>query len=186
MTCPPHNHKQFDLATGVEAVLLCLLESTKTFQNKTVDVVIAWQTSLGLCIGEWMLICRSLRPPHLSSFIFQDNNGDRWTSTTFRHKFLIPLLEYKRLEGDPYLTPYDGTTPRSSISHIFYSLHSYRRGGRSDASLKRMGSICKATQDEIEEHDRWRQKNILTNEPIPLHYRSWSVEDRVYLTLLCM
>ena len=138
VTCPPHNHKQFDLPTGVGAVLLRLLESTKTSQNKTVDVVIAWQTSLGLCIGEWMLICRSLHPPHLSPFIFQDNNGDRWTSTTFRHKFLIPLLEYQRLEGDPYLTPYDGTTPGFSISHIFYSLYSYRQGGRSDAPLKRM------------------------------------------------
>ena len=186
VTCSPKEHKKFDLPVGVGAVLLRLLPSTKSSQDKSVDVVLAWKTALGLCVGEWLLICRSLHPPSLSPYIFQDANGDRWSSTSFRRKHLLPLLEYQRLEGDPYLTPYDGTQPGSSIGQVFFSLHSYRRGGRSDASLKRPGSIRKATQDEVEEHARWRKKNKPASEPIPLHYRSWSLEDRVFLTLLCM
>ena len=172
LLCPPKDHKRFGLPPRVGGILLRLLESTKSSQDKSVDVVLAWRTSLGLCVGEWFEVCKALHPPSLSSFIFQDLQGNIWCSADFRREFVIPLLEQQRLEGDPYLTPYDGKVPGTALSSIFYSIHSYHRGGRSDASVSRPGSVRKATQDEIEEHGRWRTKNRASAEPIPLHYRS--------------
>jgi hypothetical protein len=69
---------------------------------------------------------------------------------------MIPLLELKRFQGDPYLAPYDGVLPGSCLSDAFFSYHAYRGGGRAHVNQKRAGCIRKAHKDETCGHGRWR------------------------------
>ena len=96
------------------------------------------------------------------------------------------MLDQQRLEGDAYLAPFNGSTPELCLAHLFYSMHSYRSGGQSDVSIKRIGSLRKATPEEVDEHGRWRQQNVPGAERMALHYTQRPVLDRVAITLFCM
>lgn len=91
-------------------------------------------------------------------------------------------LEMLKAEGDITLlalTGDDGDT----IPNKYYSMNTYRRGGRSHVSKRRAGKR-QATTIEVYEHGRWQHKR--QGEDMPTRYREFTLEDRIYVTLLCM
>ena len=152
----------------------------------TADVVLASTFASGLSpLAAWsqfLACCRELG--WTTGPLFRLSDGTRWSSQYFRVFHLYPLLRLQRAAGDPALTPFDDT-PGNSIEHKFYSFHTYRRGGRSQASRKRPNNLRKATNAETIEHGRWRSRGGPTSD-MPTHYREWTVEDKLYITLCCM
>jgi hypothetical protein len=169
------------------AVAFRLLPQTKSDRTKTADVLIAYNTFSGLSIGKW---CHRLREslgfdefPTDSTPIFVTREGTPWTSNYFRTTYLIPFLEMQRTNGDMHFTSCDGS-PGNTIADHFWSLHSYRRGGRTHVSRRRVGCFRKATAQEIAEHGRWRASR--TSMDMPTLYLEWTYLDRISITLLCM
>ena len=185
---PPSEGAVYGLPPNVGAILFQLLPSTKSSRNKQVDIVIAWQTSSGLNLGYWLhYLFQTMdklkwNSPH--SFIFRSTLGStHWSSHYFRTNHLYPLLHLQFFQGDVTLRHIQPTTTHG-IPYHFYSLHSYRRGAKTFPTRKRNGCRRAATRVELENHGRWRVKNT-GREDMPLHYTEPSIEDRVYLTLLC-
>jgi hypothetical protein len=172
------------LNTG--AVLLRLLEETKSDRYKAADVILAFKSASGLSLGYWLgelsIIRQALGWTY--SHVLVHPNGKPWTSHFFRETHVYPLLELQRLAGDPFLAAFDGR-PGNSIRDKIYSLHSYRRGADTWVHKKREGCVRRATVLEITEHGRWRIKNR-GSESMPVHYRELSMEERLYITLFCM
>jgi hypothetical protein len=174
------------LPPGTGAILLQLLESTKSHQSQQVDVILAALTASGLAPGAAYLEVCANRPAGLATdLVFKSLNGKVWDSHYYRHTHLYPLLEQQRLEGDPYLLPFDGSTPTRHIALLYYSMGLYRRGGNSFVQRHRTGCVRKADPDEVINHGRWRSKNR-GSEPMPVHYHEPTLEDLIYITLLCM
>ena len=184
---PPHEHGRHNLPPGVGVILLRLLPSTKSSSDKQADMVIAWETSGGLCLGYWLTklytIMRSLKWYRPSSFIFRNTKNTSWNSYGYRHQHLYPLLTQQLHAKDPLLRHLPITSD-NDIKRLFCSLPSYRRGAKSHCQRKRPGCHRAAYPYEKTEHGRWRIKNM-GNEDMPTHYTEASIEDRVYLTLLC-
>jgi hypothetical protein len=61
----------------------------------------------------------------------------------------------------------------------------YRRGGRSQVTTRRAGCVRAASKAEIAELGRWRTQNR-GYESMVEHYNKITLEDRIYITLLCM
>lgn len=179
-----------DLPVGVGCLLLRLKEATKTNRDSTADLPIAYTTVSGYRPGKWyerLVDCHNgQEPTNDPSYIFISDQGVRWDSFTFRHAFVYPLLTKLMMEGDPYLTPLGRGGDGNTIEAKFKSLHMYRRGGRSHCEIVREKKTGrkKATQPEIYEHGRWRQRR--ESEPIDVMYRQWSLYDRLQITLWCM
>ena len=184
---PPGKGDMYNFPSNVGAILLQLLPSTKSSRNKQVDVVIAWQTASGLSFGFWMsrliFILHQLHWKTPSSYLFRTNSNAPWTSHYFRTNHLYPLLHLQYLNGDATLR-HINITSSQDIPYYFFSMHSYRRGADTHCSRLREGCIRKAHHDEKIDHGRWRIKNT-GRENMPTHYREPSIEDRLYLTLLC-
>lgn len=173
------------LPPNTGALLLRLLDSTKSDPTKQADVVIAYATAGGHEPGRWFRTLRSLvRPTDLSELIFRHPTGGVWDSRSFRLAHVYPLLQLQRLGGDPYLSAFTGT-PGNTICDKLWSLHMYRRGGNTQTRRHRPPCIRKATREERDEHGRWRRRHT-GSEPMQLHYDAPPLEDRVYITLLCM
>jgi hypothetical protein len=81
-------------------------------------------------------------------------------------------------------SPYDGA-PGKIIEAKFYSFGMYRRGGRSQVTMRREGCVRAASKAEIAEHGRWRTHNG-GYEAMSEHYNESTLEDHIYITLLCM
>jgi hypothetical protein len=111
-------------------------------------------------------------------------NWQRWTSSYFKSTPVSPLLHIERNRGDPLLFPYDGA-PGNSIDANFYYVGMYRRGGRSQVTMRRVGCGRAEAKAEIAEHGRWRTQNW-GYESMPEHYNEITLEDRIYITLLYM
>ena len=184
--CLPTDGDRFGLPAGIGAVFLRLLAMTKSSPYMTADVVLASTFASGLSpLSAWlqfMACCQDLG--WTTGPLFRLSDGTRWSSHYFRIFHLYPLLRLQRALGDPALTPFDDS-PGNSIEHKFYSFHTYRRGGRSQASRKRDNNLRKATNAETIEHGRWRSRGGPTSD-MPTHYREWTVEDKIYITLCCM
>ena len=184
---PPKQGAIYGLPPNVGAVLFTLLPSTKSSRNRQVDIVVAWQISSDLCLGYW--ISRLFKLLHQlewytpSSFLFRSSTSTPWSSLYFRSNHLYPLLHLQRIEGDVQLCHINITTS-NDISYHFYSLHSYRRGAQSNTIRPRQGCQRRALPHEVNDHGRWRVRNT-GKEDMPTHYRTPSVEDMIYLTLLC-
>jgi hypothetical protein len=116
--------------------------------------------------------------------LFRHYNGQRWTSSYFKSTHMYPLLHIQRNGGDPILAPYDGA-PGNSIEAKFYSFGMYRRGGRSQVTMRRSGCVRAASKDEIAEHERWITQNR-GYEAMSEHYNESTLEDRIYITIICM
>ena len=121
------------------ALLVKLLQQTKTNRSSVADVALAFCTGSGLNLGQWLLRIRkhTLRAPISDNptewatdtrYLFCHSSGLSWDSTYFRQTYLIPLLQAQRLEGDPYLREYDGS-PGKKMAEAFYFMHCYRRVG---------------------------------------------------------
>ena len=183
----PQNHGKHNLPPGVGAIQLRLLPTTKSQRDKQADVIIAWKTSGGLRLGHWLtklyIAMKSLdwKSPH--SYLFRDKANTPWSSYYIRSKHLYPLLHRQLKAKDPLLTHLSIST-NHGIEWYYYSLHSYRRGAQSHCLRQRPGCKRAALPHERIEHGRWRVKNQ-GMEDMPTHYTEASVEDRIYLTLLC-
>jgi hypothetical protein len=169
------------------ALLLKLLESTKSHQTEQVDVILAARTASGFRPGSTYLAALAQRPASAlpTDPVFTSRSGKVWDSHYFRHTHLYPLLEQQRREGDPYLLPFDGSTPTRLIPLLYYSMGCYRRGANSHVQRHRPGCVRKADPGEVINHGRWRSKNR-GSEPMPVHYHEPTLEDLLYITLLCM
>ena len=180
---PPSDGPRLGLPRGVGAVGLTLLPSTKGSQTAQADVWVAFTTASGLSLGTWWgryLALTDGSAPGL--LIFRHADDSPWNSAFFRHKFLYPWLHTLRMDGDPYLSHFDGT-PGRSIPENFYSMGSFRRGARLDVSERQQGSVRKATKEERFEHERWLQKKA---PDIDVHYLEWGMTEKIRLTLLSM
>ena len=182
----PSPQPRYGLPPGTGALLLRLLESTKTNQSRTADHLVAYQTASGFRPGWYFEQLRALCPPGTkpSAPIFVTENGRVWNSYHFRDTYLYPSLSRLWLQHDPLLQTYAPHSPED-LAKKFYSLHSYRRGGRTHVSKKRAGCIRKATTLEVSDHGRWRRR-YETQSDMPTHYQETTLEDRLYITLLCM
>jgi hypothetical protein len=182
---PAANGGRYGLPANSGAVLLSLTPETKSDSTVTADVVMAWQTSGGFTLGYWLDQLRSYA--HLLGYgngpIFRTARGRRWTSRYFRTEHLWPLLAEQRSLGDPLFLTCDDT-PGNTIPDKFWSMHMYRRGAATHVKRKRPECVREATNDESNEHARWRCRNT-GSESVGLHYQEMSVEDRLYITLLC-
>jgi hypothetical protein len=183
----PGDGAMLDLPPATGAISLRLLPQTKSDQSRTADVIIAYTTASGFSMGRWLHRLReSLGAVELlsdESLIFQERDGTPWTSLYFRSTYLIPLLEMQHRAGDIHLTTFDGS-PGNSIADKFWSMHTYRRGGRTHVSRVRVGCTRKATTIEVHEHGRWRFSR--SSMDMPTLYLEWTSVDRISVTLLCM
>jgi hypothetical protein len=102
----------------------------------------------------------------------------------FKSTNVYPLLRIYRNRGDPSLVPYD-RAPVNSIDANFYSFGMYRRGGCSQVTMRRACCVWAASKAEIAEHGWWRTQNR-GYESMSEHYSESTLEDRIYITLLCM
>jgi hypothetical protein len=184
---PPAEAYSRGLPRDLGAFLLKLLESTKSNQTTQVDMILASYTASGFDLGSSFTAAFLQRPAGTcaTDLVFRGFYGKQWDSHHFRHVHVYPLLELQRLAGDPYLRPYNGSSPSLLIALLFYSMGMYRRGARSHVQRQRARCIRRATEDEIANHGRWRSRN-LGGESMLVHYDSPPLEDLLYLTLLCM
>jgi len=175
------------LEPGIGAIALRLLPETKTNRTSRADQFVSFHSSSGLSYGVWLT---RLEQIHTRLFgqatgpLFRHFAGNRWTSTYFRQVYLYPWLERQRNEGDPMLQRFDPNSERDSIPDRFFSMGSYRRGGRSHVAKKRPGCVRKATPLEVYEHGRWSIRS--GTEAAPIHYNEPSTADKIDITLLCM
>lgn len=186
----PSDGPVHDLPFNMGCLLLRLLEATKTNRATTADVPIAYATKSGYKAGRWYERLHSVRHTNVNTlddpaFIFVHETGTPWDSFFYRQEFVYPLLYKLQIDGDPYLSPFKGGTGQS-IQEAFKSLHMYRRGGRSHCDIVRppANHRRKATPAEVYEHGRWRRAR--SSEAIDVVYRSWTLFDRLQLTLCCM
>ena len=145
----------------------------------------AWKTNSGFLVGQWFSFLFALMDElGINDFLFQDPvTNRRWTSTSYRYCHLFPLLQLQKNASDPYLSKIDGS-PGNTFGDRFTMFHLYRRSGRSHCRLHRPGCQRAATTLETYLHGRWRFRNK-GREAIDLHYLEPTLEDRIYLTLLC-
>lgn len=179
----PADGPTMDLPPSVGALLLRLTPETKSSRSRTVDVVISYVTAGGFTPGKWLQRARATAPPSRpSDLIFSTPNGNPWTSIFFRTTFLHPSLMEQR-STDAFLRAFNNESG-NTIPDKFWSLHSYRRGARTHVSRRHRSQMRTATTDEIYEHARWRRRS--SSEQIDVHYREWTLRDRISLTQLCM
>jgi hypothetical protein len=184
----PENGKYLGLAAGVGALELRLAPDTKSDPTRTADVVIAYTTATGLSLGKWLT--RLLQfPPTTTGFLFSTTTRRVWSSAYFRREYAVPFLEELRLTGEPTLQVF-AAREGHRIHNKVWSMHSWRRGGRSKATKTpragdpRPPGARRASTDEISEHGRWRQR--FRAEAMEVHYNEWDVVDRISITLFCM
>jgi hypothetical protein len=179
----PDDGPTLGLRPGVGAVELLLLPETKASRTKLADVVVSYVCASGLSLGLWLERLRSLWSADLvGSPLIRGSSGAPWTSHYFRSQHLYVWLNQMRVEGDPFLQAFT-QSPGNRIEDKFYSMGSYRRGGRSSCT-KRSNGLQQATDSEVYEHGRWSHK--ISKESMPTRYNEFSLEDRLNLTLLCM
>jgi hypothetical protein len=171
------------LALGTGVIELRLLPETKSNRTKVADIVIAFTCASGLSLGLWLTRLRRLSPDAApTSALIRGSTGLPWTSYFFRTHYLYPWLHQMRTEGDPFLLAFS-TTAGNRIEDKYYSMGTYRRGGRSSCT-KRTNGTLKATPAEVYEHGRWTVKQ--SKENMPTRYNEFTLDDRINLTLLCM
>lgn len=178
-----------DLPPNVGSVQFRLKEETKVDRTRQADVIIAYETLSGLCIGRWLrrlflhlgISRRSART--YAHWLFTHPNGAPWDSRYYRYTYLYPALERQRALGDPYLAKYDGSKGNELSTH-FWSLHCYRRCSRTEAERTKKAPMRKATKAEIYEHARWRYKR--SGEAIDVNYRDWALRERINITYFSM
>jgi hypothetical protein len=175
------------LPPGVGAVEYNLCEETKSDPTRTADVIIAWETLSGLSLGKWLERLVQFEP-HDGTSLFSTPTQPVWTSRYFREEYAWPLLEQMRREGEPTLKCFS-LKAKKGIRDKIYSLHSWRRAGRSRVSRRPRHNEPNppgtrlATSHEVYEHGRWEK--LGKSEDMPAHYNQWELPDRIAVTLFC-
>ena len=184
----PSQSAEWNLPSGCGCIGLDLLPETKTSRSLRADIIIAWKTISGLCLGRWLMRMVKLTPnwgkSKAKAFRFPD--GGQWTSAYYRNTYLYPSLRRQRDAGDKYLAAYKDNVAGMTFEDKFWSLHSYRRGSRSAVSRADRGlGTRRATNDQVYEHARWERRQS-SSEAIDVIYREWQIIDRIQISLLCM
>ena len=182
---PPAQGPTRGLPPNIGAVELRLLESTKSHQSLTADIVIAYTTLSGLSLGKWLSRLFSFSPC-LPNLLFSTRSQPQWSSVYFRHQYIYPLLELQRLKGEPSLQCFTNIQGQR-IQDRINSMHAWRRGGRTVAgrvSQLKIPNARAATKMEIYFHGRWAHPR--KSEEIAQQYNQWDLYDRIALTLFCM
>jgi hypothetical protein len=181
---PPDDALIHDLPRGVGAICGSLQPETKFSRTIRADVIMAWRTISGFCIGMWWERLCDEFPLHTGP-LFCHLDGTCWTSKYFCETFLYPSLHRQRASGDPFLRAFNDQ-PGNRIPDKFWSLHCYRRGGRSQQVTRGPTAqipFRRASKEQRYEHARWRLQ--CTGESVDALYREWNLRDRVRLTLFC-
>ena len=182
---PPEDGPAHGLPLGIGFLSLLLAEATKSSPTVQADVILAWLTSGGMQPGLWY--ARLLTSLDELGWLnegplFRHRDGTLWDSHFFRHAHVYPLLQLQRAAGDPILS--QCTNQRGhTIENLYYSMHMYRRGGRTHVERGHARCRRKASPLEVTEHGRWRKK---VAPDMAAHYNEWEVPERIKLTLLCM
>jgi hypothetical protein len=176
------------LPPGVGAIEYRLLPATKSDPTLSADVIIAFRTLSGLSLGKWANRLHEFQAQH-PELLFSTRKMTVWTSRYFRETYSYPLLELQRLQGEPTLKSFS-SLPGQRIRDKVWSMHSWRRGGRSKVSRAPRHNepspkgTQKATPTEIYEHGRWA--HAPSAEDMPKRYNQWDLADRICLSLFCM
>lgn len=177
----PSDGPMYDIPPGLGMILLRLLPQTKSNRTATADVVVAFQTLIGLHLGCWchrlsrLLYGTSLWPSS-SAHIFCESDRSLWTSLSFRTNFVYPCLTQLQAGGNPYLRPFRGEG--NTIPEKFWSMHMYRRGARNHVTRVCTHESFKfkvARPMQVYEHGRWRRRR--SSEPIDVQYNDWTYAD---------
>jgi hypothetical protein len=187
---PPEDAAIHGLPPGIGAIEFSLLPETKSDSAKTADVVIAYCTLSGLSLGKWASRLAD-HEPFIPGRLFSSPDYPQWTSRIFRETYAWPLLEAMRVQGEPTLKCFSAEKGKR-IRDAVYSIHSWRRSGRSRVSRSarhnepKPAGARQATTPEIYEHGRWEAAKTNRTEDMPARYNQWEVVDRLALTLCCM
>jgi hypothetical protein len=187
---PPSEGPTRGLPPQVGAIEFNLLLETKSDPCRVADIVITYETLSGLSLGDWMDRLLTFEPA-LAGRLFSSVRHPVWTSRTFREDFAWPLLELMRRSGEPTLAPFTDT-PGRRIRDMIWSIHSWRRAGRSRVSRGTRHNepnppgTRKATSAEIYEHARWEARQQRKSEDMAAHYNQWELIDRLAITYHCM
>jgi hypothetical protein len=100
-----------------------MLPETKSNRTSRPDVIMAYRTLSGYCLGTWLRrarLCSGLgtdwQTCHRPLFSHQD--GTRWDSSYFRTTYVYPSLRQQQAAGDSYLQAFNGS-PGNSIEEKF-------------------------------------------------------------------
>jgi hypothetical protein len=187
---PPNAGATYGLPPNIGAILLDLMAETKTNPCQVADLVLAYETLSGLSPGYWVSELRRFSSCRHGR-IFSTKTEPAWSSRYFRMNYAWPLLEEMMEAGEPTLQVFmteEGSTLRKHI----YSMHSWRRAGRSRAGRNarhnepRPKGTRKATDDEIYEHGRWTKRRDRKGEAIAALYNQWGLIERLAITIFCM
>jgi hypothetical protein len=177
------------LPPNVGAIEFNLLPETKSDPCRVADIVVAYETLSGLCLGRWVERLATFEPA-IPGRLFSSQRHPVWSSRIFREEFAWPLLELMRKAGEPTLAPFNDA-PGRRIRDLIWSLHSWRRGGRSRVSRGARHNepnppgTRRATSAEIYEHARWEVIQQHKSEDMAAHYNQWELIDRLALTFHC-
>lgn len=172
------------LPNNVGVIEMRLQPTTKTNRTSVADLILAYECLSGLSLGKWLgRLCHS-RP---DGRLFSTPACKRWTSRYFRNTWLYPLLFSQATSGEPSLRAFQDM---ETIKTAFWSMHSYRRGGRSRCQrISRSNESAhplrkKASILQVYEHGRWRIR--YSSEAMDKRYNEWEVVDRIPITWISM
>jgi hypothetical protein len=100
----PEDGPTIGLPPMLGAILMTLLEQSKSTQHATADVVVDYTTYSGLSLGNWLELLAADLPSgetESNAFVLCKSNGSAWTSHLYRHQFLYPALYACQASGDP-------------------------------------------------------------------------------------
>jgi hypothetical protein len=121
--------------------------------------------------------------------LFSTRKNPVWPSQHFHLDFAYPILELQRAAGELTLKAFTDQ-PGQRIMDKVYSMHSWRRTGRSRVSRKprhdepNPKGTPMASPTEVYKHGRWQV--AASSENIPRRYNQWDLIDRIGITLFCM
>jgi hypothetical protein len=188
---PPRDGAIYGLAHQMGAILANLLPETKTDKTCVADIVIAFETLSGLSLGKWFQRVQALSTT-TSTKVFATTNHPRWSSRLFRKRFAVPILDQMRRSGEPTLQIFSDE-PGHRICDAVFSMHSWRRAGRSHVEraprphVRKRRFARKASPTEVDEHGRWRtRRQPGQHVSMPILYNQWELIDRIAITYFCM
>jgi hypothetical protein len=186
---PPAEGPTRGLPPNVGAIEFNLLAETKSDPCRVANIVVAYETLSGSCLGRWVDRLATFVPARPGR-LFSSLRHPVWTSRIFREEFAWPLLELMRQMGEPTLAPFKDE-PGCRVRDMIWSLHSWRRAGRSRVSRGACHNepnppgTQRATNAEIYEHARWEAVQQRRSEDMAAHYNQWELIDRLAITFHC-
>ena len=182
----PETGPIFGLSEGTGHVALKMLLETKSSPTQQADIVVARTCASGISLGKWLDRVEQFPSRSEGGHLFSTPQRKVWNSRYFREKYAWRLLEDMRAEGEPSLMAFTDE-PGHRIRDRIWSCHSWRRCSESTVARRRTGiNFRKATEAEQYEHARWRRRNQAGKERLDNHYTKMELEQRLYITSLCM